>query len=140
MRIALVSCVKRKQALAAPARDLYVSALFRSMRRFAQSNADRWFILSAEHGLVAPETVIEPYERTLNRMAAQERRVWAARVLESLDCEVSPGDSVVILAGARYREGIVRPLRERGINVELPLEGRRLGEQLQWLNSQVRDA
>ena len=140
MRVALVSCVKRKQTVPAPARELYVSALFRGMRRFAESHADRWFILSAEHGLVTPETVVAPYERTLNRMTAQERRAWAARVLESLEREVSPGDTVVLLAGKRYREGIVPALEARRIEVQIPLEGRGLGRQLQWLKRQGNDA
>ena len=136
MRVALVSCVKRKRPVPTPARELYDSALFRGMRHFAESHADRWFILSAEHGLIAPDTEIAPYERTLNRMSVEERRSWAARVLEALASEVSAGDTVLMLAGVRYREGIVPSLKKGGIDVQVPLEGLGLGRQLQWLNRQ----
>ena len=52
IRVALVSCVKSKQDSPAPAGDLYTSPLFRSFRRYAEANADVWYVLSAEHGLL----------------------------------------------------------------------------------------
>ena len=54
MRVALVSCVKSRRPEPAPARDLHTSPLFRAMRRYAESHADAWYILSAKHGLVEP--------------------------------------------------------------------------------------
>jgi hypothetical protein len=68
MRLALVSCVKRKASGPRPAKDLYVSPLFRALRTYAETSSDTWYILSAEHGLLHPETVVAPYERTLMRM------------------------------------------------------------------------
>jgi hypothetical protein len=38
------------------------------MRRYAESHADAWCILSAKHGLVEPAQVLAPYEVTLNRL------------------------------------------------------------------------
>ena len=35
-RVALVCCVKLKRATPSPARDLYISALFRGMREYAE--------------------------------------------------------------------------------------------------------
>jgi hypothetical protein len=140
MRIALVSCVKQKRPVPAPARDLYDSALFRGMRRFAERNTDRWFILSAQYGLVAPGIVIARYDRTLNRMSARERKEWAGGVLAALDQEISDGDTVVMLAGVRYREHIIPALEARRISVEVPLKHLGLGRQLQWLRRQNVDA
>lgn len=132
-RIALVSCVKSKRASASPARDLYTSSLFRALRGYAEANADSWYILSAEHGLVHPGKVLEPYERTLNRMPKAERDAWAERVRRQL-LEVLPRDAeITLLAGARYREGLEDFLRERGYSVAVPLEGLRFGKQLQRL-------
>ena len=51
----LISCVSRKPKRACAAGDLYVSDLFRKARRYAEASGCSWFILSAEHGLVAPE-------------------------------------------------------------------------------------
>jgi hypothetical protein len=136
MRLALVSCVKLKGPEPVAAKDLYVSALFRAMRHYAETHADRWMILSAKHGLLAPNTVIGRYERTLNQMSAKERREWSTRVLSALEAELSGVDTVVLLAGERYREGIVPALKERRLQVEVPLEGKGLGQQLQWLKQQ----
>ena len=132
-RIALVSCVKLKRDSATPARDLYLSQLFRGLRRYAEANADCWYILSAEHGLVHPDQVIEPYERTLNAMPKQGRLAWADRVQQQLLRILPENAQVILLAGARYREGIEPFLLERGFPVTVPLRGLRIGEQLKRL-------
>lgn len=135
MRVALVSCVKSKKTHPAPARDLYTSALFRSLRRYAERNADRWYILSAEHEVVEPSTVLAPYERTLNKMPRAERDRWAASVQRRL-AELLPANSeIVMLAGERYREGLIPFLRSRGHKVSIPLEGMPFGKQLQYLKT-----
>lgn len=137
MRIALVSCVKAKQTRPAPAGVLYTSRLFRYLRTYALANADQWYILSAEHGVLAPDAVIAPYERTLSRMRSSERRAWAERVQVQL-LRVLPNDSdVVVLAGLRYREHLVPFLRARGFAVTIPLEGLPIGKQLQRLKNNL---
>ncbi len=133
-KIALVACVGQKALTSQPAHLLYTSAWFQKAAAYAQQIADRWFILSAQYGLVAPEQVIAPYEQTLNRMAASRRRAWAERVLAGLQQEVRPGDEIVILAGQRYREYLVAPLQALGCEVRVPMAGLRIGEQLRWLN------
>ena len=90
-------------------------------------------ILSALHGLVEPTTRIAPYEKTLLTMSVEERRAWASRVLAALLPLARAKGRVVMLAGARYREFLVAPLRAAGNAVEVPMEGLRLGEQLSWL-------
>ena len=47
-------------------------------------------------------------------------------------------DHVVILAGARYREFIMEALSNMVTEVEVPLEGLRIGEQLSWLLGKTR--
>ena len=132
-RVALVSCVKSKQPSAAPARDLYTSALFRSLRGYAEANADSWYILSAEHGMLRPDQVVSPYEKTLNKMAKVDRSAWAGRVQKQL-LEVLPaGAEVIMLAGSRYRDDLIPFLRRHGFTVSIPLEGLSLGRQLQRL-------
>jgi hypothetical protein len=66
--IALVACVSKKNTTPMPARDLYISAWFRKASMYAARVADRWYILSAKYGLVAPDTMIKPYDETLNKM------------------------------------------------------------------------
>ena len=115
------------------AKDLYISDWFVKARAYVEQVGDEWFILSAEYGLVSPETVIALYERTLNTMRIAERRAWGSKVLRQLQPELTGVDRVVILAGARYREFLVDAIRGKDLTVEIPLEGMRIGEQLRWL-------
>jgi len=135
--ITLVSCVSSKTAEANPAENLYTSPLFRKASSYARQIADQWYILSAEHGLLDPETVIEPYDKTLNRMRDAERRAWARHVTMQLEDILVPGDRVVFLAGKRYRENLVGAIREMGCTVEIPMEGLGIGKQLRWLNQHL---
>ena len=137
--IALVSCVGRKAPTPMPARDLYTSDWFRKASTYAQRVSDQWYILSAEHALLHPDTVINPYERTLNTMPVAERREWAVRVMDSLRRILEPGDELIFLAGVRYRENIVEPIRDLSCQVAIPMEGLTIGRQLAWLK-QARES
>lgn len=129
----LVSCVSQKRERACEARDLYVSELFRKARRYVETSGCPWFVLSAEHGLVAPGQVIAPYERTLNKMGVADRRVWAERVAAQLAETIPDLSRVVFLAGERYREFLTQLLAGREVAVSVPMQGLRIGEQLRWL-------
>lgn len=129
----LVSCVGEKLAVRSPARDLYVSVWFEKARAFVESSGRPWFILSAKHGLVVPGEPIEPYDLTLNRMPAEERRKWADGVFEQLVPRLGGGRTVVFLAGKRYREFLVDRLISLGVRVEVPMQHMGIGQQLSWL-------
>jgi hypothetical protein len=118
----LVSCVSQKRKQACPVRDLYVSDWFRKARDHAEAAGCPWFVLSAEYGLVSPNQVIAPYERTLNAMKVMERRAWAERVCEQLAAIVPELTHAVFLAGKRYREFLVQRLAGRGITSSVPME------------------
>ena len=69
----------------APARDLYVSPLFRLNLKYAQIlRPDAIFIVSALYGLLDLDTVVEPYNLTLNTMSSHDVQDWAKRVLKQL--------------------------------------------------------
>lgn len=130
--VALVSCVKQKRGEACRAEKLYTSALFAKASTYARAVADEWYILSAKYGLVRPDDVIEPYEQTLNEASAAERRAWAERVHGQMrEVQLFEGEpKLVWLAGAKYRADLAKRLR--GVVQVMPLEGKRIGEQLQW--------
>lgn len=133
--LALVSCVKSKRAHPAPARDLYTSPLFTMARDLIESQGAKWRVLSALYGLVDPDAIIDPYDRTLKRMGIAERRAWANKVLTDLLPLAETFGRVVFFAGERYREFLTEPIERRGVFVEVPMEGLRQGEQLAWLSS-----
>src|SRR5205085_8891508 len=135
----LVACAAKKQECAAPAHQLYVSPLFRKAVEYARRHAERFFILSALHGLVEPTAVIAPYNTTLNKMPKAERRAWALLVVEQLCARTRAGDTIIFLAGLRYREGVADVLQARGYHIIVPLAGLGIGQQMQALNRMLTD-
>jgi hypothetical protein len=128
----LVSCVGKKRSCAAKASDLYISDWFVKACRFVERTKQPWFILSAEYGLVHPDSIIEPYERTLNQMGIAARRAWANRVIGQMRALLPASDEIVVFAGARYREFLMEYLLTRAKQVTAPLEGLAIGQQLSW--------
>lgn len=117
----------------APAAQLYLSTLFDRQREWATARCERWFILSAKHGLVAPDTVIEPYELTLKALPRSAKRAWSARVLEQLKANLSDlrGRYFEIYAGRDYFNfGLRDGLLNAGATVALPWEGLGLGQRI----------
>jgi hypothetical protein len=125
--------VKSKRTSPSAACDLYTSPLFRHLRGYAEANADTRYILSAEHGLLHPDQVVAPYERTLNTMRKPDRLAWAKRVQGQLLQELPGGAEVTFLAGKKYRGDLIPFLYAQGFSVHIPLEGLSFGRQLQRL-------
>jgi hypothetical protein len=136
MRVGLVSCSKAKLADAAPARELYSrSALFRGARCYVGRTCDRWFVLSAKHGLVLPDQVLEPYDQTLKDASPTERRAWSQRVLTQLGTELGDlqGITFEVHAGVTYLgAGLASGLARAGAFIENPVEGLSFGKRLSF--------
>lgn len=126
MKVVLVACCGRKLPGPAAAKDLYQSALFLKSRRYAEQHGDRWLILSARHGVVDPETIVEPYDETLSRMPAASRREWSANVARQLDG--LRRDRLIVLAGDAYCGWT------EGFDVDRPMRGLGIGRQLKFLD------
>jgi len=132
-QIGLVGCVKSKHDKPMAARDLYTSPLFRGRRRYVEHTCKRWFVLSAKHGLVDPDTVLEPYDETLKNAGRGERQRWSAAVLNALKVELGSLSSTVFEIHARddYRGfGLVDGIRELGGQVIVPTDRLSLEQQL----------
>lgn len=136
-KIAFVSCVSKKADQEKPAQDLYTSSWFQKASKYAKLNSDNWYILSAKHGIVDPDEVIAPYDETLNEMGVDQRQAWGRDVARELEEVLQPGDQVILLAGQRYREFLLEPLRILGCDVKIPMRGLRIGEQMSWLNERI---
>lgn len=115
---------------------LYTSQLFRKASAYAERTCDRWYILSAKHGLVHPDAVLEPYNMKLGTKPAPPIHTWADRVRVQLAAEVSdlPRVELVILAGAQYQT-VARPCQWP---FEIPMRGLGIGHQLEWLTGQLQ--
>nr|WP_092613634.1 DUF6884 domain-containing protein [Raineyella antarctica] len=132
--LVLVGCVKSKLPLPAPAKDLYISALFRKEREYAEHLGVLWFILSAEHGLVAPDTILEPYDRQLSKTSRDYRLAWGRQVIVDLNRVAGDlqGRTIEIHAGSAYADAIRDGLLAAGADVVEPLAGLPMGSRLAW--------
>jgi len=130
----LVGCVKKKLHCPAPARELYTSPLFRKERAYAEHANVPWFVLSAEHGLVAPDEVLVPYDLRLSTTSRDYRRAWGVRVVERIKEFIGPvrGMTVEVHAGSAYSDAIRDLLTREGAIVVEPLAGMTMGERLAW--------
>jgi hypothetical protein len=132
--IVLVGCVKQKLDRPAEARDLYTSSLFRKERAYAEAAGCLWFILSAEHGLVSPTTVLDPYDLRLSKTSSDYRQRWGKQVLGQLHAAVGPlTDKIIeVHAGSSYANALRQGLSASGAVLIEPLNGLTLGQRLAW--------
>jgi hypothetical protein len=96
-----------------------------------------WFILSAEHGLVAPDEWLAPYDRYLPDTPAPYRAAWGRWVVERLDLLAGPlhGRVVEVHASAEYVAAVAEHLANKGAVLLEPLRGLTLGQRLAWYNA-----
>jgi len=136
-KIALISCVSKKLSFKARAEDLYVSPYFIYSLKYARKfKPDEIFILSAKYGLLSLDDKIEPYDVTLNKMKANQRRAWASNVIEQIKAEADlEKDHFIILAGEKYRQYLIPHFK----SYEIPLKGLAIGKQLQYLKEMIVD-
>jgi hypothetical protein len=135
--ILLVTCVKAKGTQPAAARDLYVSPLFRKQRAYAEHRGLPWFILSAEHGLVAPDEWLAPYERYLPDTPRSFRQAWGHWVTERLELVGGDlrGTTIEIHASDAYVQALRAPMAAKGATLVEPLAGLAMGQRLAWYDS-----
>lgn len=143
MEIGLVSCTKKKQDSPSRPRELYqLSPLFRKASQYADMNHDQWYVLSAKHGLLLPDSsIIEPYDETLSDLSQENRQSWADTVFEDLSQKnLLDGDVVFVLhAGRDYYEPLLPRFDSAGVSYSIPTEGLKLGETLSWYNDHLSD-
>ncbi len=135
IRICLISCVSQKTNYKNPCKDLYISPLFKKTWAYV-SQIERphgVYILSALHGLIRYDTVIEPYDKTLLDMSKEECLDWAEKVKKQLtETFVKDGRTLEdyqfqIFAGSKYYENLLDFFPDKELVFgTLPI-GKRLG-------------
>ena len=129
----LVSCSNRKLPHAAPAKELYTSPTFQAARRLAELRGSTWFIVSAKHGILTPDTHIEPYDVALTNLSYEDRSRWTRTVTEAIRELIPLNSETTILADDFYAEQLTPRLRQLGYPLRLPFLGRRKETHLLWL-------
>jgi len=122
--VTLIQCTDSKRDTASKARDLYdESRYFRKMRAWAEWRGVPWYILSAKHGLVDPDTVLAPYnERGISKEQARE-----------IADKLSDVDTVHVTAGRDYTDHLVPELEHWGVDVVNHFAGEMIGRRMQLL-------
>src|SRR3989344_3213206 len=135
-KIVLISCVSKKLNKKSKAQDIYVSPLFKYNLRYAHSlSPDIIFILSAKYGLLKLGDIIEPYDKTLNKMSNAERQEWAQKVIKKLKKNVDlEKDKIIFLAGNNYRKFLIEHIK----NYNVPMKGLSIGKQLKFLKEKLK--
>lgn len=136
-RFVVISCGKKKRARRSAAREIYTGPHFRAQRAFAEALGETYVILSAKHGVLDPETEIDPYDVSISDLSRTERDAWGRRAARAIRERLEPGQTVVVTAGKGYRDAI-RLYLERG--GALPLEPIRtlgMGRQMKWLRDRA---
>jgi hypothetical protein len=132
-RFAILACSAAKLDRPAPARELYTGALFKLSLQYAELVADRILILSALHGVLEADTVVEPYDVSLPT-EKHRRTVWGSNASNQLREKLGKtatyagaqehGGEVLCLAPQSYVEALgfiygpswwIRPLKGLGI-------------------------
>ena len=139
-RIVLLSCTKSKLDSPSQAQDLYSpSPMFQKTKAYGETlKPDKTFILSAKYHLTPMEKELEPYDMTLKDFNKDEKQKWGETVVSQMkEKGIDPQkDTFIFLAGSEY----IKPLKDHipEENIENPMEGKRMGERLSWLNSQIK--
>jgi hypothetical protein len=138
--IVLLSCTKSKLDKPSQAQDLYsASPMFKKTLEYGKSlKPDKMYILSAKHFLVPLNKVLAPYDKTLKEMPKDEKNTWGEKVIAQMKAAGMnlEKDKFIFLTGSEYMKPLLEYIPEG--NIEKPMEGRRMGERLQWLNSQIK--
>lgn len=130
MKIGLVACCSKKLNTESLAKDMYISILFKYSMKYLNERCDKIFILSAKYGLLELNDKIATYDKTLNEMNKADRINWSNDVLKKLKSKTNlENDQFIILAGKRYREKLVKYIK----NYDIPMETLGIGKQLKFL-------
>lgn len=136
MRIGLIACCKEKRPAGGwPAYQLYTSPLFRKSMNYVQRFTHAWAILSARHGLVMNEQVIEPYDLSINDLSPDELRAWAMRTNWDIRARWpnwrDGKTSFVVIAGVKYRSCLV------DLPATVPFAGLGIGSLMQAIDANL---
>jgi hypothetical protein len=150
--VVLIGCCGSKLDHAAPARELYTSTLFKKARAYAEALGGEWAILSALHGLVMPDQVLEPYDCTFKDVRARSSspsaavEEWGRKTQAALRARW-PGARFVFLGGRDYAACLRgygstvvsgRTIdRLNPLDAAEPLAGLGIGERLAWLDRET---
>ena len=134
---ALISCSKSKGGHRDLARNVYVSSLYRKSVMVAEAWGLSFSILSAKHGLLDPDEIIEPYDLTLKGASKQFKSEWALKVDKQIRNSIDRKKRLIVLAGDDYFAPLIEVGKMDPLNFLAPMRGLSLGKRLAFLNQSI---
>lgn len=140
----IVSCGKKKawqkNSCAKPimAKDAYKSGYFKLCKRYAELFGDRWVILSAKYGFIAPESLISTdydisFKRKSLRCISVEKLGKQAK-----DLSFQAFGAIISLCSREYSRVIKDVLEPMGLKIYSPWEGLRIGYRQKKIKEAIR--
>jgi hypothetical protein len=83
--IVLLAADGDQASVPGPARDVFRGVAYRTSRAHAEAGGSRWFVLSADYGLVEPEQWVSPSSLSLLDISTSMRDAWAHWVVSRLE-------------------------------------------------------
>jgi len=134
--IVLLMCGQNKLSQKAKAKDLYTSPRFQKSIEYAKTLTDysNIYVLSAEHGLLGLEQEIDPYDKSIYKMSAEEKKIWTNMVIKSLsNISNLKEDKYIFLTDDDYNKQLLPFLS----NIELPLKNIPQEEHITIFNDKI---
>lgn len=118
------------------AREAYIGIFHNLCEQYAMTFFDEWVILSAKHGLLLPDDIIdENYDVTFN-MKSDEIISIEQLKKQVIDKNI-PCKQVVVLTGKKYKP-IIEACFNEAENIEFPLHGSKgIGHMQQCLKKAI---
>ena len=121
-RVVLIGSSGAVATAPGPAAELFTSPGFVSARDHAVRAGERWFVLSARHGLLEPADVVGPFDNQLGDRPLGYRTAWGEWVAAQLaDRMWLSGLVVEVHGGVDFAQPLRQPLGRRGAGVELAM-------------------
>lgn len=135
--IVFVGCGSVKKNIACKAGDMYTGSYFKLCMTYAKTltTDDNIYILSAKYGVLPLNKVIEPYNKTLNKMNKEEKEKWINMVVTQLhELHITPNTPVTFICGKNYYQSLTNYFT----NITTPLPGGGMGYQKHFLKQQIQ--
>lgn len=122
---------KNPHAGPTPAREAYTGAPFKVNRRYAEHFGDRWVILSAKYGFIAPDFLLPgPYNITFKKPSTNPVSVTV--LTEQIMRDGLAGfRTVIVLGGKEYRAAVREAFTAEPVTIVAPFAGLPIGKMMQ---------
>lgn len=113
---------------------MYISELFKKSYQYATALGGTVWILSAKYGLLRPQDIISPYNKTLVGASDTNCKKWAYNVYQQMvDAKIDFEEEAVFLCGQNYRKYLSTKFK----NASAPTAHMGIGKQLKFYKHEV---